>query len=103
MKVRKLENDLLFFDCPGCECSHFIDPHIWTFNGDFENPTVLPSILVKGTQDLTDEQRAKIMRGEKFEPTPLVCHSFVKDGQIQFLEDCTHKLAGETVDLPNID
>jgi hypothetical protein len=31
---------------------------------------------------------------------PVVCHSFVTDGRIQFLEDCTHELAGQTVDLP---
>ena len=29
-----------------------------------------------------------------------VCHSFVTDGRIQFLADCTHALAGQTVDLP---
>ena len=26
-----------------------------------------------------------------------VCHSFVSDGQWQFLGDCTHALAGQTV------
>ena len=30
------------------------------------------------------------------------CHSFVTDGRIQFLSDCTHALAGQTVDLPDI-
>lgn len=34
---------------------------------------------------------------------PSVCHSFVRDGRIQFLSDCTHKLANQTVDLPDID
>jgi hypothetical protein len=29
-----------------------------------------------------------------------VCHSFVTDGRIQFLNDCTHPLAGQTVDIP---
>lgn len=29
-----------------------------------------------------------------------VCHSFVREGRIQFLGDCTHRLAGHTVDLP---
>lgn len=29
-----------------------------------------------------------------------VCHSFVTDGCIQYLGDCTHRLAGQTVDLP---
>jgi hypothetical protein len=30
------------------------------------------------------------------------CHSFVTDGRIQFLSDSTHALAGQTVDLPEI-
>jgi len=29
------------------------------------------------------------------------CHSFVTDGRIQFLADCTHALANQTVDLPD--
>ncbi len=31
------------------------------------------------------------------------CHSFVKDGKIQYLKDCWHKLAGQTVDLPDFE
>ena len=27
--------------------------------------------------------------------------AFVRNGQIQFLSDCTHKMAGQTVDLPD--
>lgn len=30
-----------------------------------------------------------------------ICHSFVRDGQIQYLGDCTHEYAGKTVDLPD--
>lgn len=30
------------------------------------------------------------------------CHSFVRDGQIEFLSDCTHALAGKTVSLPAV-
>ena len=30
-----------------------------------------------------------------------ICHSFVIDGRIQFLSDCTHALANQTVDLPD--
>lgn len=33
--------------------------------------------------------------------TKNVCHSFIKDGKIQFLGDCTHALANQTVDLPD--
>jgi hypothetical protein len=70
------------FHCPGCECAHGPDGG-WTFNGDMARPTFSPSILVR-----TETSR---------------CHSFVKDGQIEFLPDCTHALAGKTVPLPTWD
>lgn len=54
---------------------------VWTWNGDKEKPTVRASILVRGQ---------------------FRCHSFVTDGKIQFLGDCTHELKGQTVDLPNV-
>jgi hypothetical protein len=31
---------------------------------------------------------------------PKVCHVFIKAGMIQFLGDCTHALAGQTVPIP---
>ena len=30
-------------------------------------------------------------------------HSYVTDGRIQYLSDCTHPLAGQTVDLPDVE
>ena len=56
----------------------------WGWNGDAEKPTFTPSVLVR--YNWSDGER--------------VCHSFVTDGQIQFLGDCTHALAGQTVDIP---
>lgn len=68
-------------------------PHIatlpqWTFNGDLERPTFTPSIEAGWTVD-----------GVR---TPEVCHSYVTNGRIQYLGDCTHELAGQTVDLPEL-
>jgi hypothetical protein len=31
-----------------------------------------------------------------------ICHSFITDGKIQFLSDCTHSFAGKTVELPEL-
>ncbi|MBP1638994.1 MAG: hypothetical protein H6Q17_577 [Bacteroidetes bacterium] len=81
----------LGFYCPGCDCVHFIydkesnapSMPVWGFNGNFESPTVTPSVLVQN----------KTMR----------CHSFITDGNIQFLPDCTHDLAGKTIELEDID
>lgn len=84
------EGERVVFMCPGCERGHGFyirrrpgdSGPVWKFNGDFERPTFEPSLLVFPTS---------------ISPR---CHSFVRNGQIEFLSDCTHKLAGKTVPLP---
>ena len=87
--ARAKEGDL-FFECPGCEMVHGVSTGAgagprWGYNGNAEAPTFTPSVLVR----------------YNWSDGPRVCHSFVTDGRIQFLGDCTHKLAGQTVDLPD--
>jgi hypothetical protein len=36
----------------------------------------------------------------EYKETLEVCHSFVSEGVIQFLDDCTHSLVGQSVELP---
>ncbi|UFT98087.1 hypothetical protein KO561_12830 [Radiobacillus kanasensis] len=98
MKVVKTSDKRLIFYCEGCENTHGVN-NAWNFNGNFENPTFSPSILVKGTRPITDDEHEGIMSGEKIEPEKFVCHSFVRDGNVQYLNDCTHELAGQTVEL----
>jgi hypothetical protein len=66
------------------------DGPVWTFNGDEEKPTFSPSILVSSTSPKDGKIYIK-------------CHSFVTDGKIQFLSDSAHALAGQTVELPEVD
>ena len=68
-------------------------PTLGGYNGDAEKPTFTPSVLV--TYNGSDA-------GKDGAP-PSVCHSFVTDGRIQFLADCTHALAGQTVGLPDFE
>ncbi|MEC7763399.1 MAG: DUF6527 family protein [Pseudomonadota bacterium] len=96
-KLRALEGGRVAFKCPGCDYMHHVRVEgvgrpMWTFNGDGDAPTFSPSILV--TYDGTDA-------GQDDAP-PARCHSFVTDGRIRFLNDCTHALAGQTVDLPDL-
>lgn len=79
------DQTLLFF-CPGCEEYHGVAVNgtkntltggSWHWDGNAQKPTLIPSVHVVGR-----------------------CHSFVRDGMIQFLDDCTHKLARQTVPLP---
>jgi hypothetical protein len=72
------------FDCPGCDRPHVVGLG-WTFNGSFERPTFTPSVLVTRGGDPAYR-----------------CHSYVTDGRIAFLSDCSHALAGRTVDLPEV-
>jgi hypothetical protein len=104
-KLRLLQDGRLAFWCPGCDESHHVRVGVegrpcWTFDGDVERPTFAPSVLVTGTQLMTDDEHARLMRGEHVEPRPMRCHSFVRAGHIEFLTDCTHALAGQTADLP---
>ena len=64
----------------------------WDFNGNFDLPTFNPSVL--SHFDMPEE--------DGYPAVHFVCHSFVRDGKIQFLGDCTHALAGQTVDLPEL-
>lgn len=98
------------FWCPGCQQLHRIlvdgvseaGPR-WQWNGDAERPTITPSILVQGVVPLTDAELDAYERGEPLpQPVPRVCHVFVTDGRIQFLGDCTHSLAGQTVPMPDL-
>ena len=74
--------------CPACGFEHSfavdLEGHgkhtnqIWSFNGDYDNPTFTPSMLSN--------------RGQREEHHP-ICHSFVRHGMWQFLGDCTHNMA----------
>jgi len=55
----------------------------WTWNGDIDNPTIKPSIKTEDGVNL--------------------CHTFVNNGKVQFLNDCTHEHKGKTLDLLDVD
>lgn len=100
--LRDAEGGGISFWCPGCDCAHMIfvdtDPGPrprWGYNGDPVKPTFTPSILVT----YNGPDAGQVDEDGRRAP-PAVCHSFVTDGRIQFLGDCTHALAGQTVDLP---
>lgn len=104
------ESEGVNFWCPGCKSINSVttSPAGWGWNGNLEAPTFTPSILLKsghyaggaaaerGHCYCNYEERT----GKKPSFNCAVCHSFVTDGRIQFLDDCTHELAGQTVELP---
>ena len=71
--------------CPGCASPHIFwldgPGPIWVWDGNVDRPTMSPSYLVKGGSNQT------------------VCHSWLREGEWQFLGDSTHSLAGETLSM----
>lgn len=113
----------LSFKCPGCGHSHnvtnnqppagqvlsryLIGKETWTFNGNYDLPTLNPSVLVRTGHYIdgnTKECYCNFKERTGLEPSwkCLICHSFVRNGEIEFLHDSTHELAGKTVPLPEL-
>lgn len=109
------------FQCPRCGEMHYI-PYsaegyaegvtgpIWQFNGDFDRPTVRPSLMVRSGHycDTFKEGDSCWCTYNAENPNQIapfkcvMCHSIISDGKIQFLTDCSHHLAGKVVELPEI-
>lgn len=84
---------MVIFACPGCDSAHQVPVRgdrskgpVWEWNGSLDLPTFKPSIRILN------------YRGAEVSG---ICHSFVTAGRIQFCGDSTHKLKGQTVDLPD--
>lgn len=100
--------EALAFVCPGCALDGQSGLHMlpvrgdttghprWDWDGNLDAPTLSPSILTH-----MDHRRAK--QGDEWvDVGPFVCHSFLRAGQFEFLGDCTHSLAGQTVPMPDL-
>lgn len=81
------------FECLGCGNMHWYNLYggvgfslthpKWNFNGDLENPSFTPSLL-------------------NTKPNS-VCHLYITNGKIEYLSDCTHSLAGQTVTMIDLE
>ncbi len=89
-KAVKIEGkDEILFYCPGCGSLHSMTFNgflnecgaTWTFNGNYEKPTLSPSLLVTWENNR--------------------CHSLINNGMMQFLGDCTHENKNKTLEIPS--
>jgi hypothetical protein len=103
------------FRCPGCDSFHIYYTNepgavhgyrgkLWQFNGDFEHPTFLDSLLnIWGKQaDPNFDDTGLEKYGTPKGGWSGRCHLFVRNGKIEYCGDCTHDLAGRTVDMIEI-
>ncbi|SRR6266571_3526465 len=110
-KTKLTDNGYLKFWCPGCREVHAIALDRWRWNGDREKPTFHPSVKVTSGHYVTAHKKGVdhcwcTYYAQHPEKEPAfkcgICHSWVKEGKIQFLSDSTHELAGQTVELQEL-
>ncbi len=93
----ELQYPCLMFVCPGCKEIGGTGLHMlpvntdkkhpaWEWDRNFERPTLAPSIL---TRMGPAENQA-------------ICHSFLRGGVFEFLNDSTHSLAGTHAPMPDL-
>ncbi len=114
VKAVKDPNGQARIKCPGCGYDHALntDPSngrpCWGFNGDLDRPTFSPSLLCRTGHFVPGQPPAEqcnicLECARDGQPTVCsICHSYIRDGMIEFLPDSTHALAGQTVPLPEI-
>ena len=80
--------------CPGCKKRHILPWKRggWTFNGDHQRPTFMPSFLHRW-HEWTGPAGALVA-------TEKVCHYILASGVLAFCSDSTHPLANQSVPLP---
>lgn len=120
LKVRRWEGGGrvgLSYLCQGCDETHSVvierqdragPGPCWGYNGNPAAPTFTPSVLVTSGHYMPGHDPAKGCyctnpapddEGWGFECGR--CHTFITDGMVQFLGDCTHSLAGQTLPVPD--
>ena len=82
--------EIILIFCPACKSGHHIrvkngkrELSVWDWNESLESPTFIPSLL------------CYLDKGK-------ICHSYITDGKIRFLKDCSHNMAGQTVPLEKL-
>lgn len=113
-KLRSAEGGRLTFWCPGCSEMHQVSVDgpgaVWGWDRNVDAPTFTPSVLITSGHFVSGQNPdgpcwCTYNKANPNRPAPFKCfrcHSFVTAGRIQFLGDCTHALAGQTVDLPDL-
>lgn len=107
----RFPGERVWFWCPGCETHHAFTTKladgeptshpVWDWNGDLESPTFSPSLLVNGSYCMCVKPGCTKPHAGK--GIGHRCHLFLRNGMVQFLTDCSHHLAGQTLPVEEPD
>lgn len=90
--IQDKQGEAYVFHCPGCDMNHIIpisyapefatrngkSKPTWRFNGDCQKPTFFPDFKIEWTGA---------------EP-PQCCHCIIREGEIIYLVETTHRFSG---------
>ncbi len=92
--LRRIKGGISHF-CPACGEMHTLavekpqdNGAKWAWNQNVTTPTFHPSVNISHGPDA------------ELKIAAFCCHYWLKNGEIQYLNDCTHALKGVTVRLP---
>lgn len=102
-RLRRAHN-AVSFRCPGCKDVHTVPVEgAWGWNQSLTRPTLTPSLLVRSGHYAPHHKPGDpCWCGKGYSFSCYQCHSVITNGKIAFQGDCSHELAGQTVDLPDI-
>ena len=96
-KEEPVGSGIYIVHCNGCDGKHYINTKernhnnaLWRFNGDVSVPTFTPSVNISGKYE--DDGMEILYR----------CHFTITSGTMKYESDCTHSLAGTTIELPDL-
>jgi hypothetical protein len=123
-KLRKWANPAngdegLHYWCQGCKSAHSVKTkgnEAWGWNGDVEKPVFTPSVLITSGHYVSgyDPKHGCWCDYAREHPEDAEnsfacrrCHTFIgcngaQPGEVIFLGDCTHALAGQVLPLPDL-
>jgi hypothetical protein len=110
-KLRRTEDGYAYW-CQGCEEMHHVRTNgpaaVWSFDGDLESPSFSPSVMVTSGHYVSSHKPGDpcwctYNAEHPDRPAPFKCHrchTSITSGVVQFLGDCSHAFAGQTLPLP---
>lgn len=84
---------------------------VWTWNGNVDKPTLRPSVISRsGHYDLAFKpgdpcwcEYNKTQPEDKSHFCCYICHTWITNGQANYLPDTTHEASGKVLDLLDIE
>ena len=75
--------------CPGCKRYHYVPASRWNWNGNRDLPTLSPSVK-------------HFYRDAETGAEHTICHYHVRNGRIEFCDDCEHGMKGQNSELCDV-